>query len=225
MKYSLINPGDKLQMFTVIKELPGKTYANGRVNRMLLCKCECGTVKSVGLDGINYGATKSCGCYQKLRARQSNSSHGLSGTPIYNTYMKIISRTTNKKDQDFKDYGGRGIINEWGSFEAFYKDMGDIPSKDHSIDRIDPNGNYSKENCRWATPAMQSRNKRSNIVFKKECAADASTRLGGNRNLVTDRISRGWSISKAFTTPVVQFDDITIAGDVEAIKAKADTLN
>jgi len=224
MKKIPITPGDKFQMFTVIEELPIHRHPCGNPFRMLLCKCECGIVKKVPLFNIYSGHTKSCGCYQRLRASQINSSHGMSGTPVYNTYMRILSRTENKKDKDYKDYGGRGIKCKWKSFEEFYKDMGDLPGNMYSIDRINVNGNYCKENCRWSTPAVQSRNKRSNIYYKGECSVDASKRLGGSKDLVASRVRKGWTLKKAFTAPLVDFGTEVIAGDIEAIKAKANSL-
>lgn len=117
-------------------------------------------------------------------------------------WTDIKKRCDNKLHKFYKDYGKRGIkyCDEWKLFYNFLSDMGEKPDG-KSIDRINVDGNYCKENCRWATPAEQQRNTRRNIKYKGECARDASYRLGGNKNLVQSRIGYGWDIEKAFTTP------------------------
>lgn len=89
--------------------------------------------------------------------------HGMSDTSEYVAWCNMISRCYNSNNTSYKNYGGSGVsvCARWKtSFEKFYTDMGNRPSARHSLDRIDPYGDYSKENCRWATPDTQSRNKR-----------------------------------------------------------------
>ena len=125
-------------------------------------------------------------------------------------YKKMLSRCNNINDKSYKDYGGRGIKCLWLSLADFKNDMygsytqhiKEFGKKQTMIDRIDNNGNYCKENCRWATRLEQNTNKRDTIIFNGEAATDASRRLGGEIKLVWARIKLlNWSLEKAFTTP------------------------
>lgn len=128
--------------------------------------------------------------------------------PLYQTWIDIRRRCRNQKYKDYPNYGGRGIkiSEEWfNSFETFAQDMGERP-KNHSIDRIDVNGNYCKENCRWATQQEQSANKRKKIfthTFMGETLTEKqwANKLGISYSAFRMRKSMGWSIEKILTTP------------------------
>lgn len=128
--------------------------------------------------------------------------HGLSDIKEYNAWRQMKSRCNNENHKRFKDYGGRGIkvCLEWSeSFEKFYEDMGECP-EGFSLDRIENDKNYSKENCKWSTPKEQSSNRRSNIIIKDKGSYKTLKNICEEYNLKYDtirkRIYRGWSISE-----------------------------
>lgn len=122
----------------------------------------------------------------------------------------MIQRCTNHKNKYYPNYGGRGITvcQEWrDSFENFLKDMGECPSK-HQIDRIDNNGGYRKENCRWVTPKTNSRNRRDNRLEthngKTQCLAAWAEEIGINIKTLGSRLRNGWSIENALKISVAK---------------------
>lgn len=131
-------------------------------------------------------------------------SKGINKTVEYCTWLSIKNRCRNSNSKGYKNYGGRGIkvCEEWqNSYEKFLEDMGRRPFNKYSIERIDNNKGYFKENCKWGTRKEQLKNRRNSIVFNDETATDASLRLGGCRYLVLSRIFLGWEREKAFNTP------------------------
>lgn len=130
------------------------------------CICECGNFSLPHISTLIVGKSKSCGCLRKELLLKKFTKHKMSKTKEHNTWVRIRQRCENPKNSDYYLYGGRGIsvCERWQSFENFYADMGDAPSENHSIDRIDGTKNYEPSNCRWATVAEQSQNR--NCVLK-----------------------------------------------------------
>lgn len=132
------------------------------------CKCDCGNYTVVSSNNLRRNHVQSCGCLQRERASNYHFKHGesLNKTTEYRTWKLIKYRCSNINDKKYSHYGGRGVTmcKEWmESFETFLKDMGRKPCHNYSIERIDVNGNYDKNNCKWATNYEQNRNKRNNI--------------------------------------------------------------
>lgn len=156
------------------------------------CKCSCGIEKQIMGKNLINGLTLSCGCYNSRLTAERNHVHGMRYTSEYSIWKDMKKRCYNKNHWAYNYYGGRGIevCDEWRSdFMNFYNDMGDKPNK-LTLDRIDNNGNYCKENCRWATRLEQSNNRRGVItcIFhgKKMTLTEISKITGVSRNMLYD---------------------------------------
>lgn len=140
----------------------GKTY--------WICECDCGNIKSVRSDLLTRGSTKSCGCIKResdARNVSRNHKHKMSGTRIYHEWQNMKGRCYNENNARWERYGGRGIkvCDEWRKdFRPFYDwAMANGYDETLTLDRIDNDGDYCPENCRWATQKQQSRNRSSNV--------------------------------------------------------------
>jgi len=177
------------------------------------CSCDCGrdTVVSTGelnrkSDGRRSGV-KSCGCLQPDVAAVTHTRHGCTrngASAEYQAWLDMKARCSNQNAQEWDRYGARGIkvCDQWRhSFEAFIADVGPRPSPDHSIDRIDTNGNYEPGNCRWATRKEQQRNRRCTtfVVFDGERLplAELAERVGISRHSLKGRMRKGIGIEAA----------------------------
>lgn len=130
-----------------------------------ICECDCGKTKIVSSECLR-GGSQSCGCLT-IEKRKERAKHGKSNTKTYRIWAGIIQRCTNKNHHKYPRYGARGITfcPEWRKFKNFLNDMGECPNE-RSIDRIDNNGNYCKENCRWADIQTQARNRSNNRMIE-----------------------------------------------------------
>lgn len=167
------------------------------------CKCKCGNIKIVSTAKLNNGHVKSCGCLAKTNAVK----HNAIGTREYITWTNIKARCTNPNNSSYHNYGGRGITvcDKWlESFENFYEDMGNCP-KGFSIERVNNDKGYNKNNCIWASSKTQSMNRRSNFIVNYKGEEKPLKQWCEDLNLeykkVFARIRQlGWTIDKALST-------------------------
>ena len=173
------------------------------------CMCDCGNITDVWASNLRRKTTVSCGCYRRDMARRVKTTHGGKGTRLYNIWHGIKLRCLNVSDHAYKNYGGRGITicDEWrDSFEAFHDwAIANGYSYDLTIDRIDNDGNYCPDNCRWTTRAEQNRNRRFNHMItyngQTQTLAEWSRQIGVSEDALRKRLTTyGWSVEKALTT-------------------------
>lgn len=155
--------------------------------RVWKCLCDCGKEHEALAAELTRGETNSCGC-SKLK-------HGHSRDATYLCWSQMLQRCKNPLNKNFRHYGARGIsvCPEWHDFKRFLLDMG-VRQKGLTLDRINNDGNYCKENCRWATRLIQSRNKRTNRLLTWQGAtmliSDWEAHLGFSRGVLTKRLRR-----------------------------------
>ena len=157
--------GKKINRLTLLSESDVRLKQKNKRYGVFICDCGQQTIQTI-FDWTN-GGSKSCGC---LKKENGTKTHGLSATSDYKSYQGIKGRCLNKNHGDYKNYGAKGvsICDEWLTFEGFLRDMGfrkDTGLNDPTIERIDVEGNYCKENCKWIERELQAKNKRCRIAL------------------------------------------------------------
>ena len=210
--------GDKSCGCVVPEDLTGQVFGRLTAVRRIErpgaswweCKCECGVVKEIRLNSLKMGHTQSCGCLHK----DAVTTHGCASHEVYHAeywiWKGMTRRTTTAKESSklYKNYKGRGITvcDRWRSFENFISDMGLRPSPEHSLERVDNNSGYSKENCTWATRKEQARNRRNNHVLEykgeTKCLIEWAETLGISFLVISKRLQLGWTTERTLETPV-----------------------
>jgi len=172
-----------------------------------LCRCECGVSRLVRGSDLRSGKSKMC---RQCSSEATQGSHGMRNTPEYTTWVHMVQRCHNPHSKDYPHYGGRGIIvcDMWReSFSAFYMTVGGKPTKDHTIERIDTNGNYEPGNVTWATRQEQVLNQRSNVNLTIDGETKAVSlwakdpRCMVSQFTLYKRCARGWDAERAVYTP------------------------
>lgn len=200
--------------------LEGKTFGHWKVislakppatcknQRFWLCLCGCGVSRVVAQQRLTNGRSKSCGCQSAQLGSEKRTTHGMTKSRVYATWAQMLSRCRDTKRHNANLYSGSGITvcARWQSFENFYADMGEPPTKRHTLDRKNGKRGYSKSNCRWATKREQSANTKSNrrLTFRGRTMIlqDWARELNMPVSIISGRLNRSkWSIEKALSTP------------------------
>ena len=169
------------------------------------CQCDCGNITEVRSNHLRRGAIVSCGCYN----REKDRTHGQSHTPLHHVWQCIKDRCLNENYAYRDTYGGRGITicDEWLDFNAFYAwAIANGYKEGLTIDRIDNNGGYEPNNCRWVDMKVQGRNRRNNhlLTFNGEthCVTEWAELMGIKASTICTRLRRGWSVEDALCRAV-----------------------
>lgn len=189
---------------------------NQNKKRTWLCECECGNTKVVRGNDLQTGNTQSCGCIhsnqvaERMRKTRIYKERNITKTRFYSIWHGMIRRCHNPNYREFKYYGGRGIkvCDKWRKFKNFYDDMLGTYNDTLTIERLDVNGDYCKENCVWATCEEQANNRRGNVFITVDGVTDTVSRTCKRYNVnyptISARIRNGWEPEKAIKTPIKQ---------------------
>lgn len=206
--------GMKFGRLTVLSEAPPTPLKSGRKLYNWNCKCSCGNERVKSSRNLLRGDTKSCGCLHSdnvAKQNKENAKHGDSRTRLYKIWAGMKNRCYCNSNHEYYNYGGRGIkvCDEWMDYINFKKwaeSNGYTNSRNCTLDRIGNDMNYSPDNCRWATPTVQSNNRRSNRKLgfnnSEHTISEWSRKTGIRSDTILYRIKHGWSVEAALTTPV-----------------------
>ena len=185
--------GEKYGRLTIVDNAEDRGSA-----RYVRCRCECGTEKDVRLGNLVTGKVTSCGCLVK-ELGHAKKKHGKAHSAEWSVWKGIIRRCTKPHDKSYPFYGGRGITvcEEWLVFENFWRDMGNRPSPDMQIDRVDNEKGYSKDNCRWVSKAENMHNRRT---FKNSTSGITGVRPKRKRWLAELKLNGVKVLSQEFST-------------------------
>lgn len=229
--------GDKVGRLTILRDY-SERVENGRMYRFMDVICDCGEKRKVLYANlIKPSHTTSCGCVQKEVRSTASLTHGHSGehrTQTYRAWEAMKYRVANPSSKDYENYGGRGItvcdrwLEKGRGFQNFLEDMGVCPET-YSIDRIDVNGNYTPENCRWADIMTQAYNKQNTyrVTYKGEQVTmrDLAILTGISYDTLYARIhDNGWSVEKAVETPLTTAPKYEYQGGMHTITELAALL-
>lgn len=178
--------------------------------RTWVCRCSCGTIREIPEKTLRRKTSRSCGCYRDEVVAEIHSTHGMSNTPEYRTWQRMIQRCHNVVHRDYAIYGAKGIkvCDRWReSFGNFFTDMGYRPSPQHSIDRYpDQKGDYEPKNCRWATSREQNLNRCNNrlIEYRGRVATitEWAEEFGISVPTLANRLERWGNVEKSLETTI-----------------------
>lgn len=193
--------GQKVGLWTVIEQA-GNTVNGAALWR---CVCECGAERAVLGSDLRSGKSNSCGCEGVNRIGDAARKHGDSKTRLYSTWKNMRRRCLDPRNSSYKHYGGKGvtICQSWGEFSAFKKWSYDNGYADHlTIDRIDSNGDYCPQNCRWVSRTVQSQSRDyTQKAPDGEPWIQKALRAGLSKSAFYSRVATGWPIEEAALRP------------------------
>lgn len=190
----------------------GKLTKSGH-NAIWLCQCDCGNLIERNSGALTYKGIQSCGCFVRERMGQLNKTHGGRHDKLYLVWMDMRRCCRDKKDKNYCNYGGRGIgvCEEWENYANFrdwaYSTGYNANAKYHTctLDRINVNGNYTPENCRWVDSRVQCNNRRSNHLVeyngRTQTVAQWARELDIPYGRTEKRLVAGWAVEDAFFKP------------------------
>lgn len=198
-----VNKWNKYWKLTILEEIFTKC------RRAFKCECECWNIVDVMLCHLSSWHTISCWCYRKIWITENKTTHWMTNSRIYRIWQAINNRCYNNNIKDYKYYWWRWIMCEWNSFEEFYTDMKEWYNNELSIDRIDTNKNYCRNNCRWATDIEQANNRRNNYLIEynwvTNTLAEWSNKIWINRGIIRYNIEQWksmWEVLKIFNITI-----------------------
>jgi len=202
-----IVPGDRFGRLVVTS-----VYRNSNRKERCNCLCDCGNEHDASPSSLRSGAVRSCRCLQRELAATSHTTHGMFGTRLYGIWVSMHKRCRGTSTaQHRRLYRDRGIVvcAEWATFEPFMSwAAANGYSDDLSIDRVDPNGNYTPSNCRWVSMKVQANNKRNNHLLTLHGTTKTlrqwSEEYGLKWTALHERLRRGWSVEDAITKPLMR---------------------
>ena len=199
--------GRRFGMWTVLD----RNHNLKRKQTMWNCRCDCGTLRPVDANNLSHGGSNGCGCTSLMLLGEFAATHGQTRNkvipPTYHSWAGMKARCMNVNHKSYPQYGGKGIsvCDRWLSYENFFSDMGEKPAGT-SIDRIDPYGDYSPENCRWASDFKQANNKTNNhditAFGKTQTLQEWANEIGISHGAILFRIYKAkWPIEVALSKP------------------------
>lgn len=209
-KVNNFQKGERIGALRVVEFSHVHIQPSGAKVRYWLVECVCGkrlTRKSSHLSNSKIKSPQSCGCLIPQLVGNRFRSHGLKKHPLYNIWNAMIKRCYRTANKDYHLYGGRGIgvSKDWHSINSFIRDMGTRP-EGHSLERIDNERGYCKENCTWSTSSEQSKNRRSNHYLsangETKILNDWANDLNCTPATILHRLNAGWSESDAVTRKI-----------------------
>jgi hypothetical protein len=216
--------GDVFGRLTVTGEV--ERYGTTLKYKRVPVTCVCGISKKIDKSNLLRGKSTSCGCFNKERTSAASTTHGKRASKIYAVWNMMRQRCNLPTNKQYPHYGGRGIevCESWQKFENFYADMGDPPFERATLERLDNDKNYCKQNVVWATYTQQQTNTRKTVLFdfqgEKLMLKDVASRVGMKLATLSSRVyGQGLQLSEAVSRPLMtQEESGGLSGSREGVK-------